>query len=259
MNKCHTPINWVNDQTPALNDTNLNYMDGCIDTIDDRVVAIANDPPENALKAEGWAIGEQGGVPVTSGSPYYENNSKYYSEQSAAENLVAEGYANGTQNGTPVTSGSPYYENNAKYWKEQAQQIAAQQLGALSDVTINNAQNGDVLTYNSSTSEWENQASSASGKADKVSGATSGNFAGLDANGNLTDSGKKTADFAAASHNHAPSDINSAGTLGARVQANGTAAATLGNAQVRDIYAGTSDMTAGTTALTTGTIYIVYE
>lgn len=32
-------------------------------------------------------------------------------------------------------------------------------------------------------------------KTDKVSGATSGNFAGLDANGNLTDSGKKAADF----------------------------------------------------------------
>jgi len=37
-----------------------------------------------------------------------------------------------------------------------------------------------------------------SGKADKVNSATSGNFAGLDANGNLTDSGKKTADFATA-------------------------------------------------------------
>lgn len=35
-------------------------------------------------------------------------------------------------------------------------------------------------------------------KADKVSGAVSGNFAGLDANGNLTDSGKKAADFVAA-------------------------------------------------------------
>jgi hypothetical protein len=34
-----------------------------------------------------------------------------------------------------------------------------------------------------------------SGKADKVSGATSGNFAGLDANGNLTDSGSKASDF----------------------------------------------------------------
>jgi hypothetical protein len=37
-----------------------------------------------------------------------------------------------------------------------------------------------------------------SSKADKVASATSGNFAGLDANGNLTDSGKKAADFATA-------------------------------------------------------------
>ena len=35
-------------------------------------------------------------------------------------------------------------------------------------------------------------------KADKVSGATNGNFAGLDANGNLTDSGKKASDFGTA-------------------------------------------------------------
>lgn len=34
-----------------------------------------------------------------------------------------------------------------------------------------------------------------SGKADKVSGATNGNLAALDANGNLTDSGKKVSDF----------------------------------------------------------------
>lgn len=34
-----------------------------------------------------------------------------------------------------------------------------------------------------------------SGKADKVSNATSGNFAGLDANGNLTDSGHKHSDY----------------------------------------------------------------
>ena len=35
-----------------------------------------------------------------------------------------------------------------------------------------------------------------SGYATKVSGATSGNFAGLDGNGNLTDSGSKASDFA---------------------------------------------------------------
>ena len=41
-----------------------------------------------------------------------------------------------------------------------------------------------------------------SGKADKVANATEGNFAGLDDTGNLTDSGKKSADFAAADHSH---------------------------------------------------------
>lgn len=39
-------------------------------------------------------------------------------------------------------------------------------------------------------------------KADKVIGATAGNFAGLDEGGNLTDSGKKAADFATAGHTH---------------------------------------------------------
>lgn len=37
-----------------------------------------------------------------------------------------------------------------------------------------------------------------SGKANKVSGATNGNFAGLDANGDITDSGSKASDFATA-------------------------------------------------------------
>ena len=39
-------------------------------------------------------------------------------------------------------------------------------------------------------------------KPDRVSGATSGNLAGLDSSGNLTDSGKKPGDFAAANHTH---------------------------------------------------------
>ena len=56
-----------------------------------------------------------------------------------------------------------------------------------------------------------------SGKADKVSGATADNFAGLDSNGNLKDSGKKAADFAtAAQGTKADSAIQS-------VKVNGTA------------------------------------
>jgi len=39
--------------------------------------------------------------------------------------LEAEGWANGTQGGTPVTSGSPYYENNAKYWADAVPALQA--------------------------------------------------------------------------------------------------------------------------------------
>lgn len=45
-----------------------------------------------------------------------------------------------------------------------------------------------------------------SGKADKVASAVSGNFAALDANGNLTDSGKKASDFGTASDVSAKED-----------------------------------------------------
>jgi len=63
---------------------------------------------------------------------------------------------------------------------------------------------------------------------------------------------------AAASHTHNASEV-SAGTLAGRVQGNATAMATLSNAQVRSISAGTSDLTAGTSTLATGTLYFVYE
>lgn len=42
---------------------------------------------------------------------------------------------------------------------------------------------------------WQQVADMAAGKADKVNGATNGHFAGLDANGNLTDSGKSPTDI----------------------------------------------------------------
>ena len=98
----------------------------------------------------------------------------------------------------------------------------------LSDVSISSPSNGQVLGYNSSTQKWENTNAGTgtgdmtkavydsdnavataggiksyvssvlpdvTGKADKVSSATDGNFAGLDSNGNLTDSGHKHSDY----------------------------------------------------------------
>ena len=82
-------------------------------------------------------------------------------------------------------------------------------------LTVTRAQNGttarawsagDVIaryfTAADQTAMQENIKKLNEDKAEKVSSATAGNFAGLDANGNPTDSGKKPGDFAAASHTH---------------------------------------------------------
>ena len=82
-------------------------------------------------------------------------------------------------------------------------------------LTVTRAQNGttarawsagDVIaryfTAADQTAMQENIKKLNEEKAEKVSSPTAGNFAGLDANGNPTDSGKKPGDFAAANHTH---------------------------------------------------------
>lgn len=201
-------------------------------------------------------------------------------------------YGNAAYMALQTTQGNA--PTNTTYWQKLVD--SATQLAQLSDVDFVNVLNGQVPMYDSTSNTWKNATIDLSGKADKVTGATNGNFAALNASGNLTDSGKKASDFTytngtgisksgntfsadfgttsgkvcqgddsrlsdartPTAHNQAASTIT-AGTLAGRTQANATAMATLGNAQVRDIYAGTSDMTAGTSSLTTGTIYLVYE
>lgn len=42
---------------------------------------------DSAEDSEAWAIGERGGVPVTSGDPAYENNAKYYAQAAGSTHL----------------------------------------------------------------------------------------------------------------------------------------------------------------------------
>ena len=82
-------------------------------------------------------------------------------------------------------------------------------------LTVTRAQNGttarawsagDVIaryfTAADQTAMQENIKKLNEEKAEKVSSPTAGNFAGLDASGNPTDSGKKASDFAATNHTH---------------------------------------------------------
>lgn len=92
-----------------------------------------------------------------------------------------------------------------------------------------------------------------------MSTSTATSFNGiLKGNGSTVVQAVAGEDYAAVSHTQAANTIT-AGTLAGEVKANATAVATLATAQVRNIYAGTTDLTAGTSVLATGDIYFVYE
>jgi len=82
------------------------------------------------------------------------------------------------------------------------------------------------------------------GKADKVSGATDGNFAGLDADGNLTDSGSKASDFK--TKQTAKTDPTASGEALSFIDsisqdANGEITATKKSVKVASTYTGTGE------------------
>ena len=196
--------NYPSEDT-AVNAMHLNNLEDGVDTLDDRIVALSTDKSEvswnqtlisgekiaeitvngitkdvyapeisdsvveqaaeQALKSEGYAVGTQGDIPVTSGL-YYHNNSKYYSEQASdsasdasasaveagqsaddadADALISEGFAVGEQNGVPVPSTSPYYNNNAKYYASQAQ--TSEVMIAYSDVTLQPDSDSTEMMY----------------------------------------------------------------------------------------------------------------
>lgn len=94
------------------------------------------------------------------------------------------------------------------------------------DVTVaNNDPNAVMIYWNDILSRWVVVAlwpkiSYVDGKTDKVTGATQGNLAGLDSDGNLTDSGKSPSDFATAAQGGKadtavqPSDLATVATSG---------------------------------------------
>lgn len=88
--------------------------------------------------SEAWARGTRNGTNVGSGDETYQNNAKYFSEQSAtsaqsASNSASssntskeesEAWAKGTKNGVDVPNTAPQYHDNSKYWSDQAHSSA---------------------------------------------------------------------------------------------------------------------------------------
>jgi len=106
--------------------------------------------------------------------------------------------------------------------------ITTQNAGANESLLIETsaAEINDALTSTSETWSSSKISSELGAKADKVAGATSGNFASLDASGNLQDSGFSSSSFAPSSHTHALGDLSdtniSSPTSGDHLVFNGT-------------------------------------
>lgn len=80
-----SPSNVVRLATWTNLETVLNvcegYRDDAKQSADDAQQS-ADDSEESNKQSEAWAVGQRGGVDVPDTDPTYENNSKYYSEQS---------------------------------------------------------------------------------------------------------------------------------------------------------------------------------
>ena len=173
INASNSAINAIEAQQQAsgyasdANNSALNAANSALNA-----VAMATQANNYAKEAEGLTVGKQNGADVSSDSPYYHNNAKYYKEEAedsadsadhfkdeANESaLKAEGNAVGKQNGVDVDSSSPYYHNNAKYYAEQAGQASglSVSLDSLTNVDIQNPTDGQALVYDSETEKWIN-------------------------------------------------------------------------------------------------------
>ena len=237
-----------------------NYLADC-ETAAESSEDSAEAAAESEENAEAWAVGQRNGTDVDSSDPTYHNNSKYYSEQSnalgQAQAQNAEAWSSGTRNGVPVSSSDPAYHNNAKYWRDQASAVVSNTFAGLDDVDLDNIQNGQVPTYNSTTQKWENAAVPTvdiSGKADKVSGATNGNLAKLNTNGNLVDAGVAASALVTTSKTAAASGTDlSLVTTGEKADWN---AKTSNTGTVTSVVAGTG--LNGGTISTSGTLSVKY-
>ena len=88
----------------------------------------ADDAQAEVYEAEAWVKGTKNGTPVPSTADQYQNNAKYFAEESYKN---AEAWAVGQRGGVDVPSTDETYHNNAKYYAGQAQGVVDNTLAAL--------------------------------------------------------------------------------------------------------------------------------
>lgn len=88
MNKLYDRIDWNNNTTPALNESNLNAMSKAIDDIDDRVIEIAADVITTVPELEELAEKLE---TLTANPPYIGANGNWYVWDTETEQYVDSG------------------------------------------------------------------------------------------------------------------------------------------------------------------------
>ena len=111
----------------------------------------------NGLKAEGYAIGKQNGADVSSGSPYYHNNAKYYSDRCITAETTAQNAAN-SANSSAANAGvnasmAQGYATNAS--------ISSSQASGYADAAALSATNASASATNAAQSAADSAANAA--------------------------------------------------------------------------------------------------
>lgn len=122
-----------------------------------QLVALAT---EDALIAEGFAVGQQRGQDVPESSPYYHNNAKYYSDLTDPTALrnMSDVDVEGVQNGQVLK-----WNATTEKWENGTGGGGASSLDDLTDVDLTTPSNGQVLKYDSANSKWINDNESGGG------------------------------------------------------------------------------------------------
>lgn len=122
-------------------------------TYDNPVSVLVERATEDALIAEGFAVGQQRGQDVQESSPYYHNNAKYYSDLTDPTALrnMSDVDVEGVQNGQTLK-----WNSTTSKWENGSGGGGASSLGDLSDVSLENLQTFNQLLYDSETETWFN-------------------------------------------------------------------------------------------------------
>lgn len=119
-----------------------------------------------ALVSEGYADGKQNGSPVASGSPYYQNNSKYYSEVAASQ-------ATNASNSATAAAGSATNASNSANAAAGSAQAASNKANEASASATNASNSATAASASETAAEtYKDMAEAAAEAAAEIIGAT---------------------------------------------------------------------------------------